>query len=176
VFPTEIVGIRIGPGAFFIMMEFIEIPQSDVVLAIDGDATLNEVVTQTQGLYKEYGFEKPWIGYLVKVGNDWVGTCAFKSPPRERRLEIAYFTFPPYQGKGIATQMVQKLIAIAKEHSPQTRITAHTLPQISASTNVLKKNGFLNVGRVHYAIDGDLCEWSLPEFEEGTYGRDGCGA
>jgi hypothetical protein len=29
-----------------------------------------------------------------------VGTCAFKTPPKNQQVEIAYFTFPGNEGRG----------------------------------------------------------------------------
>ena len=56
--------------------------------------TAAEVCESTAGLYLREGFEPPWVGYLAVEGSQIVGTCAFKSPPRNNRVEIAYFTFP----------------------------------------------------------------------------------
>ncbi len=156
-------------------MEFIDIPEQGTIVGAESDPFLAEIITQTQGLYKDHGYQWPWIGYLVKVDDQWIGTCAFKTPPRDRRIEIAYYTFAGFEGRGFATLMAKRLITIAKINSPMTRITARTLPEVNASGSVLKKNGLTCLGRIHDPIDGDLWEWSLPEFEEGTYGLDGCG-
>ena len=49
-----------------------------------------------------------WDGYFV-VDTDTrevVGSCAFKGPPTEAgTVEIAYFTYPGFEGKGYATSM-----------------------------------------------------------------------
>lgn len=42
-----------------------------------------------------------------------VGTCGFKSSPDQGRVEIAYFTFPDFEGRGLATAMAGELLAIA---------------------------------------------------------------
>src|SRR3712207_7923797 len=46
------------------------------------------------------------------------GTCGFKSRPRDGRVEIAYFTFPEHQRKGIGRQMAAALVEIAC-HAPE---------------------------------------------------------
>ncbi|HKY92282.1 MAG TPA: GNAT family N-acetyltransferase, partial [Nevskiaceae bacterium] len=58
-------------------------------------------------LYEAEGFHKPWIGYLVDRDGDVVGTCAFKGPPKDGRVEIAYHTFPEYENRGMAREMAR---------------------------------------------------------------------
>ncbi|MCB0165415.1 MAG: GNAT family N-acetyltransferase [Anaerolineae bacterium] len=88
-----------------------------------------------------------------------VGTCGFKSPPENNRVEIAYFTFPDYEGKGIATQMARALVTIAVEADLRIDVAAQTLPVDSASTTILRKLGFENTGTVIHPEDGAVWEW-----------------
>ena len=53
-----------------------------------------EVIEGTTQLYSAVGYKPPWIGYLAIENDIWVGTCGFKSPAQNNRVEIAYFTFP----------------------------------------------------------------------------------
>ena len=69
-----------------------------------------------------------------------VGFCGFKSPPQSNRVEIAYFTFPEYESRGIATRMANELIRLALDKMPAVTVAAQTLPEENASTAVLKKN------------------------------------
>lgn len=103
----------------------------------------------------------PWTGYLAFDENRCVGTCAFKAPPQGNCVEIAYFTFPEYEGKGIATRMAQALVKIALEAEPEIKITAQTLPKEGASTRVLKKLGFKFAGECEHPEDGKVWEWEL---------------
>lgn len=48
-------------------------------------------------------------GYLVLETDTIVGTCAFRSPPRSGEVEIAYFTFPEFEGRGFTTEMARHL-------------------------------------------------------------------
>jgi RimJ/RimL family protein N-acetyltransferase len=61
-------------------------------------------------------------GYLVLETDTIVGTCAFRSLPRSGGIEIAYFTFPEFEGRGFATEMARHLIQIAKDAEPGSRI------------------------------------------------------
>jgi Acetyltransferase (GNAT) domain len=62
------------------------------------------------------------MGYLVLENEAIVGTCAFRSPPQNGEVEIAYFTFPEFEGRGFATEMGRRLIQIVKDTEPGTRI------------------------------------------------------
>jgi len=68
-------------------------------------------------------------GYLVLETDTIVGTCAFRSPPRSGEVEIAYFTFPEFEGRGFTTEMARHLIHIVKNTQPGTRIFTLTLPE-----------------------------------------------
>ena len=113
----------------------------------------------TAGFYQATGFEEPWISYLAVDGSAAVGICSFKSRPIDGRVEIGYFTFPQFQGRGIATAMAAELIAIAATHDPGVLVTAQTLCERNASHRVLEKLGFRAVGTVEHPEDGTVLEW-----------------
>jgi ribosomal-protein-alanine N-acetyltransferase len=88
------------------------------------------------------------LGYLVVEGESQqlAGTCSFKGPPAEGAVEIAYFTFPGFEGRGIATAMAQFLLEQAGAMPGVERVIAHTLPESSASTRILEKVGMARAG------------------------------
>ena len=114
------------------------------------------------GLYETVGFEEPWVCYLAIEDSRAVGTCGFKSPPANGRVEIAYFTFPEFEGRGVATTMARQLIAVAQKEEPGLTVAAQTLPERNASTRILEKVGFKKVGTVLHPEDGEVWEWHLP--------------
>lgn len=122
---------------------------------------VEDVCTQTVEMYKANGYQEPWLGYLALLDGSCVGSCAFKSPPEDGRVEIAYYTFPDFEGRGVATQMTLKLIEIALEADRDITIAAQTLPEINGSTKVLEKHGFELIGLVGHDQDGDVWEWAL---------------
>ncbi len=109
-----------------------------------------EVVQAMTQLYSAVGYEPPWIGYLAIENGECVGTCGFKSPPRDNRVEIAYFTFPEYEPRGIATRMAAELIRMATNAMPALIVAAQTLPEFNASTSILKKLEFRLIGFVEH--------------------------
>jgi ribosomal-protein-alanine N-acetyltransferase len=104
----------------------------------------------------------PWGGYFAvdEDTHEVVGSCAFKTPPTaEGSVEIAYFTYPPFEGRGYATEMARQLVEMATQAGTVASIVAHTLPESSASTRVLEKAGLALVGEVIDPEDGLVWRW-----------------
>lgn len=120
------------------------------------------VCEKTASLYRSVGFQPPWIGYLALSEGSVVGTCAFTGPPREGIVEIAYFTFPEFEGRGLATAMANALIDLARQTDATVEITAQTLPEPNASHRILRKLGFEFSRALNHPEDGKVWEWRLP--------------
>lgn len=125
---------------------------------IQGSAFLRSLCADTLALYPPGNPPLPWVGYLAEEDGQLVGTCAFKSAPGPDGVEIAYFTFPEHERRGVATQMASRLVAIAEAHDV-TLITAETLPQPGASTRILEKLGFRRMGSYTHPDDGEVWIW-----------------
>jgi hypothetical protein len=74
-----------------------------------------------------------------------VGTCGFQGPVRAGRVEIAFWTFPPFEGRGWATSMTRALVARAFADPDVQTVVAHTLPERSPAASVLTANGLVRV-------------------------------
>jgi ribosomal-protein-alanine N-acetyltransferase len=120
-----------------------------------------DVLDGTAQLYAADGFVPPWIGYLAQAGGEIVGSCAFKAPPRDGEVEIAYHTFAEHEGRGIATAMAEKLIAVARQHAPALTVSARTVPKESAATRILRKLGFRLRDSLRDPHDGIVWHWQL---------------
>ena len=118
------------------------------------------------GVYQQTGFRRPWIGYLAEQDGQLIGMCGFKSPPQNRRVEIAYGTTPGNEGRGIATQMARQLVQMSRETEEGITVVAQTLPEEGASTAIPRKLGFVLTGTVHHPEDGDVWEWCLTKTDE----------
>jgi RimJ/RimL family protein N-acetyltransferase len=125
-----------------------------------------EIVEATTQMYRTVGYEPPWIGYFAIENGTCVGTCGFKSPPQNNRVEIAYFTFPEHESLGVATRMAAELIRLALDNMPAVSVAAQTLPEENASTSVLKKLRFHLVGTIEHPEDGLVWEWQLSDTSE----------
>ena len=121
-----------------------------------------EAATATSRLYDRLGYRLPWVGYIATLDGHAVGGGAFVGPPVGNRVEIAYFTLPERQRKGIAGQTAQSLLSIARDHSPQIEIFAKTVPEHNASVRVLERLGFKRIGTVTDHEVGEAWAWLLP--------------
>jgi len=110
-------------------------------------------------MYETTPYLPPWIGYVASEGDVLLGTCAFKTAPKNGVVEIAYFTFPGHEGRGVATRMAQRLIEISFDSDPSARVIAQTLPAHGASTRVLQKLGFGWRRSLQHPEDGLVWEW-----------------
>ena len=105
----------------------------------------------------------PWGSYWALCGEKdaYVGICGFKaSPDRSATVEIAYYTFPACEGRGVATQMARGLTELARSRGIDA-VVAHTLAQFTASVAVLQHLGFAKGGTVHDPEDGEIWAWRL---------------
>lgn len=128
--------------------------------AVSGHA--RDVCAMHVDVYRAGGFVRPWVGYLHLRDGAWVGAGSFKSPPRAGAVELAYFTFPEHEGRGVGTATAAELLRLARAATPVPRITARTLREESASTRILAKLGFRLVGTVADPDDGPVWEWEAP--------------
>jgi len=119
---------------------------------------LKDLCASTIAMYLDGAPMPPWAGYLAEEQGVLIGTCAFKAPPESGEVEIAYFTFPEHEGRGVATLMAQSLIDLAEKHGV-VKIKAQTLPERNASTRILEKLGFELSGPIIHPTDGEVWEW-----------------
>ncbi|RHX92577.1 GNAT family N-acetyltransferase [Leptospira stimsonii] len=143
-------------------MKFIPI-QSDSreLLELEKNAVVQDVVSSVLKMYNATGQSpsEPWIAYLYVQGGEALGTCAFKSPPQNGQVEIAYFVFPEYEGKGFGTFFASFLVAQARLASPEVIVTAQTLPENNASTRILERLNFERTGELIHPEDGKVWQW-----------------
>ena len=116
---------------------------------------VRQVVEQNEAHRARTGAPPEWAGFLaVAVEPDEtsaappvVGTCAFVgAPDAERRVEIAYFTFPAFERRGYGAAMAGALLTRAAASRAVDGVRAFTLPQPGASTRILERHGFQRTG------------------------------
>ena len=132
----------------------------------DFDGVLPDIahsaLRQMARLYETVGYHEPWVGYLGTQGKEAVGLASFKGPPAAGRVEIAYFTFPGFEGRGFATAMARRLTDLALDSEPGITVAAQTLPVPNASNAILRKLGFRLHGTAMDDEAGEVWEWQLP--------------
>jgi ribosomal-protein-alanine N-acetyltransferase len=110
-------------------------------------------------LYRRLRFIPPWVSYVAVDAGRAVGGGAFVGPPRDNRVEIAYFTRKELQGLGYAARTATALVEIARSANPSLVICAFTLRESSASTKILQRLGFKIFGDAQDPDAGDVWEW-----------------
>jgi [ribosomal protein S5]-alanine N-acetyltransferase len=128
--------------------------------AVADSEFLSGLCSATLALFPNREPPLPWSGYLVEENGAYIGTCAFKSVPVQGKVEIAYFTFPGHEGRGVATWMAQQLIELA-QRPEVTQISAQTLQERNASVRILEKLGFRITGTAIDPDAGEVWEWHL---------------
>jgi RimJ/RimL family protein N-acetyltransferase len=130
-----------------------------------GDSTeiVRGVVAQTLEMVAKTPRAPEWGGYLAvdEVQSLVVGTCGFAhGPEADGTVEIAYFTFPAFERRGVATAMARALLERALR-SPEVRdVVALTLPEHNASTRILENIGMRRAGEAHDPEVGRVWRWT----------------
>ena len=105
----------------------------------------------------------PWHhGFFLaeRSRGEIIGTAGFKGPPDSAGMvEIAYGVVPSVEGRGYATEAAGALVRFAAADERVRLIRAHTLPELNASSRVLRKCGFVHIGEVIDSEDGPVWRW-----------------
>lgn len=76
-----------------------------------------------------------------------VGICGFKGrPDAAGSTEIGYSVLRQFRNRGIASEAVDRLVRWAFSHHNVAEVSAETLPHLTSSIRVMKKNGFIHTG------------------------------
>ena len=109
-----------------------------------------QVAQSSLEFMRTFSLETPaeWFGYLVVEGatQETVGVASFKGPPVDGALELAFYTFPGFEGRGIATEMVRFLLQRARELPKVKSVIAYTAPDNSTAAHILEKLAFRFTG------------------------------
>ena len=80
---------------------------------------------------KTFPYETPpeWFGYLAIEGETQrlCGVCTFKGPEVEGAVEMAYFTFPGFEGRGIGTYSAKLFGEPSRAHASDARSRSRSL-------------------------------------------------
>jgi RimJ/RimL family protein N-acetyltransferase len=131
----------------------------------ENETTVRDVVAQTLSLLKTAPRAPEWGGYLVvdQARDLVIGTCGYAhGPEADGTVEIAYYTFAAFEGRGYATAMARELIDRAVRSGTVREIVAHTLPEPNASTRILEKVGLRRAGEARDPEVGTVWRWARP--------------
>lgn len=94
------------------------------------------------------GHPSPWSTTFLIVSDEdarILGGCGFKTAPNQGQVEVGYGVAAVAQGRGVATAALQLLVLRAFE-AGATSVLAEVAPTNHASTRVVLKAGFKEVG------------------------------
>lgn len=111
--------------------------------------------------YATFGYEPPWIGYLALEGRQCRGFGVFRGVPERQQVEMAWYTFPEFRGRGVATGLVRQLIRLARGQDSRLTLLVQTPAASTAASDVLEKFGFRLDGEQPDPDEGRIWEWSL---------------
>jgi ribosomal-protein-alanine N-acetyltransferase len=114
-------------------------------------------------LLEKSSAQDPWVHgfHITNSSGEAVGLGAFKGPPVNGVVEIAYAVEPEHQRKGYATHAARSLAKYAFDFGRVDVVRAHTLPDGIASQRVLSKAGFEKTGEVDDPEDGRVWRFEL---------------
>ena len=106
------------------------------------------------------------VHFAIRGADDVViGACGFHDfdACQSHRAEVGYWLAKPLWGRGIMTDVVQRLCQHAFDEFGLLKIIAHVATFNPASARVLEKCGFVQEGllRKHYLKDGKLIDVAL---------------
>jgi RimJ/RimL family protein N-acetyltransferase len=108
------------------------------------------------------GHAAPWATTFLIVDQEdsrIIGGCGFKNAPVAGRVEVGYGVAPAARGRGAATEALVLLVRRAFD-AGATEVVAEVAPANAASTRVVQKAGFVQVGA---RLDSDqefMIQWA----------------
>lgn len=108
------------------------------------------------------GMNPVWGSFYLFVSEELrlvVGAGGYKGPPCAGRVEVGYNVGTAFQGRGIATLAVGKLVETGFTLPEVTEIFAETSVANAASRRVVEKAGFRRIGSRMSEDDGEVDQW-----------------
>ena len=93
-----------------------------------------------------------WLQYYFVLESPeptLIGVGGFKGEPADGEVELGYEILEQFRRAGYATEATAGMLAFAFAHTEVDRVSAQTLPHLTASIGVLGKTGFRFVGAGH---------------------------
>lgn len=125
-------------------------------------ATMEQMLWYEKLLSERTGM---WWGIPENERDELVGACGFNDWERtHRRIELGYWLLPSYWGQGIMQKALPSILRHAFLHLNVHRIHADVEPENPASSNLLRKLGFVHEGTLRDVECKDGGHVSLHQF------------
>jgi [ribosomal protein S5]-alanine N-acetyltransferase len=101
-----------------------------------------------------------WCPHAVILGGQMIGHAGYHGPPgvnandEPGAVEFGYKIFPPYRGRGYATQAARMLMDLAAKRAGISHFVLSVGPYNEPSLAIVRKLGFVKTGERMDDIDG----------------------
>lgn len=95
---------------------------------------------------------RTWCPHAIVLGGQMIGHAGYHGPPGvnsthdPEAVEFGYRIFPPYRGRGHATEAARMLMDMAEERASIRRFVLSVGPQNEPSLAIVRKLGFTQTG------------------------------
>jgi len=103
---------------------------------------------------------RTWCPHAIVLGGQMIGHAGYHGPPGinsthdPAAVEFGYRIFPPYRGRGYATQAAMMLMDQARDRAGIQRFVLSVAPQNEPSLAIVRKLGFVRTGEQMDEEDG----------------------
>ena len=103
---------------------------------------------------------RTWCPHAIVLGGQMIGHAGYHGPPGVNStndpdaVEFGYRIFPPYRGRGYATEAARMLMDLAEERASIRRFVLSVGPQNEPSLAIVRKLGFTQTGEQMDEEDG----------------------
>ena len=103
---------------------------------------------------------RTWCPHAVVLGGQMIGHAGYHGPPgvnatdNPDAVEFGYRIFPPYRGRGYATDAARMLMDLAEERAGIRHFVLSVGPQNEPSLAIVRKLGFVRTGERMDEEDG----------------------
>jgi [ribosomal protein S5]-alanine N-acetyltransferase len=93
-----------------------------------------------------------WCPHAIVLGGQMIGHAGYHGPPGINSLhapeavEFGYRIFPPYRGRGYATEAARMLMDLAEQRADIRHFVLSVGPTNEPSLAIVRKLGFIHVG------------------------------
>lgn len=103
-----------------------------------------------------------WMHFIIhQADNTLIGLGGFKGAPSGGQVEIGYEIAPGYRRQGLASEAARGMVDRALANPDVDHVLAHTLPQESPSTMILRQLGLKFIQALDDPDDGPIWRWRL---------------
>lgn len=103
---------------------------------------------------------RTWCTHAIVLGGQMIGHAGYHGPPgvnstdNPEAVEFGYRIFPPYRGRGYATEAARMLMDLAEERAGIRQFVLSVGPRNEPSLAIVRKLGFVRTGERMDEEDG----------------------